>query len=301
MSTSANTSGNFIDPTVLGSLDNLEMRARVLVEGFLAGLHRSPKRGFSVEFTDYRHYHPGDDIRHVDWKLYGRTDKLYVRQYEDETNMRCHILLDSSASMGYASDGMSKLDYGRTLASALAYFIMRQRDAVGLTTFSDRLLERLPAMGRQPHLMRILRTLATQEAGSTTNIVRPLRELATGLKRKSLVMLITDMLEDEEQVIHTLRQLRAMGNEVIVFHVLDEQELHFNFSQSAEFVDMETDERHITTPGAIRASYLENLQRYLDYCRQECQRSGVDYCLMNTAEPLDKALYTYISRRGRVY
>ncbi len=295
------TSSNFIDPTVLGSLDNLEMRARVLVEGFLAGLHRSPKRGFSVEFTDYRQYYPGDDIRHVDWKLYARTDKLYVRQYEDETNLRCHILLDCSASMGYASGSMTKLDYGRTLASALAYFIMRQRDAVGLMTFSDHLHERLPARGRQPHLMRILRTLANIEAGSATDIVRPVEELAANLRRKSLVILISDLLDDEQRVIATLRQLRAMGNEVIVLHIMDDQEIHFSFNQSAEFVDMETGERHITTPGAIRSSYLENLQRYLDDCRQQCQRSGVDYCLMNTAEPLDRALYTYLSRRSRVY
>lgn len=294
------TQNNFIDPRVLGGLDNLELRARVIVEGFLAGLHRSPNRGFSVEFTDYRQYQRGDDLRHVDWKLYGRTDRLYIKQYEDETNLRCHVLVDSSASMAYGSSGMNKLEYARTLASALVYFIMRQRDAVGLITFDRQLRDYLPARARQPHMMHLLRTLAALEPGTTTDIVRPLKELAGNLKRRGLVVLISDLMEDEEQTITTLRQLRAMGNEVIVFHVLDPQELHFEFGDSSEFVDMETGETHITTPGAIRQSYLEQLEQYLDYCRRECQRGGVDYCLMDTSQPLDRALHTYLSRRARL-
>ena len=292
-------STNFIDPAVLATLDNLEMRARVIVEGFIAGLHKSPKRGFSVEFTDYRHYIRGDDMRHVDWKLYGRSDKMYIKQYEDETNTRCYILLDSSASMAYASSAMSKLEYGRTLASALAYFIMRQRDAVGLITFDDKVREYLPAMARHIHLLRILRTLNETSAQGQTNAVRPLQELAASLTKKSLVILISDMLEDEEQTIKTLQQLRAMGNEVIVFHVLDNQELYFNFNEASEFIDMETGESHLTSPQAIRNAYLDNLQRYLDECRKKCQSSGVDYCLLDTSQPLDKALASYLTRRTR--
>lgn len=290
---------NFIDPTVLATLDNLEMRARVVVEGFIAGLHKSPKRGFSVEFTDYRHYQQGDDLRHVDWKLYGRSDKLYIKQYEDETNVRCFILLDSSASMAYASGGMSKLEYGRTLASALSYFIMRQKDAVGLITFDDRIRDYIPAKSRQLHLIRILRSLHEVTAGSTTNTVRPLTELAMTLNRKSLVILISDMLEDEQATIKALQQLRAMGNEVIVFHVLDEQELHFNFNESTEFVDMESAETYITSPAAVRNAYLEHLNNYLADCKKRCQSSGVDYCLLNTSQPLDKALASYLAHRTR--
>jgi uncharacterized protein (DUF58 family) len=292
-------SNNFIDPAVLATLDNLEMRARVIVEGFIAGLHKSPKRGFSVEFTDYRHYIRGDDMRHVDWKLYGRTDKLYIKQYEDETNVRCFILLDSSASMGYASGSMSKLEYGRTLASALAYFIMRQKDAVGLITFDEKVRDYIPAKARQLHLLRILRSLNELEAGTTTDIVRPLTELAMSLNRKSLVILISDMLEDEQATIKALQQLRAMGNEVIVFHVLDDQELNFNFNESSEFIDMESAETHITSPAAVRNAYLENLNNYLNDCRKRCQSSGVDYCLLNTSQPLDKALASYLTRRTR--
>jgi uncharacterized protein (DUF58 family) len=290
---------NFIDPSVLATLDSLEMRARVVVEGFIAGLHKSPKRGFSVEFTDYRHYQQGDDLRHVDWKLYGRSDKFYIKQYEDETNVRCHILLDSSASMAYASDGMSKLEYARTLASALSYFIMRQKDAVGLITFDEKIRDYIPAQSRQLHLIRILRSLHELKAGTTTNIVRPLTDLAMSLNRKSLVILISDMLEDEQATIKALQQLRAMGNEVIVFHVLDDQELHFNFNESTEFIDLETAEKHITSPAAVRNAYLANLNNYLSDCKKRCQSSGVDYCLLNTSQPLDKALASYLARRTR--
>jgi uncharacterized protein (DUF58 family) len=291
----------FIDPTVLSSLDNLELRARVVVEGFVSGLHKSPHRGFSVEFTDYRHYYRGDDMRHVDWKLYARSDKFYIKQYEDETNVRCYVVLDSSASMGYASGAMSKLEYGRTLASALAYFIMRQRDAVGLITFDEQVNEYIPALCRQPHLIRILRVLAGLKAGARTDVVRPLSDLASNLNRKSMVILISDMLEDEEQIIKTLQRLRSMGNDVIVFHVLDDAELHFRFQEATEFIDAETSESFITQPQSIRAAYLENLGNYLEFCKKQCQSSGVDYCLLNTSQPLDTALYSYISRRARSF
>ncbi|MGJ8689912.1 MAG: DUF58 domain-containing protein [Gammaproteobacteria bacterium] len=293
----ANTT--FIDPSVLASLNNLEMRARVVVEGFISGLHKSPHRGFSVEFTDYRHYQQGDDMRHVDWKLYARSDKFYIKQYEDETNVRCYVLLDSSASMGYSSGGMSKMEYGKTLASALAYFITRQRDAVGLITFDEKVNEYIPALCRQPHLIRILRSLASLQAGAKTDIVKPLSDLAMNLNRKSLVILISDMLEGEEETIKTLQRLRAMGNDVIVFHVLDEAELSFSFQEATEFVDSETNESFITTPPAVRDAYLENLNNYLEYCKKACQRNGVDYCLLNTSKPLDTALYSYISRRAK--
>ena len=293
----ANTT--FIDPTVLASLNNLEMRARVVVEGFISGLHKSPHRGFSVEFTDYRHYYQGDDMRHVDWKLYARSDKFYIKQYEDETNVRSYVLLDSSASMGFGSGGMTKIEYAKTLASALAYFITRQRDAVGLITFDEKVNEYIPALCRQPHLIRILRTLAGLKAGAKTDIVKPLSDLAMNLNRKSMVILISDLLEDEEQTIKTLQRLRAMGNDVIVFQVLDEAELLFNFKEATEFVDSETDESFITTPPAVRDAYIDNLNKYLDYCKKKCQSSGVDYCLLNTSQPLDTALYSYISRRAK--
>ena len=292
---------NFLDPSVLAGLSNLELRARVVVEGFLSGLHKSPNRGFSVEFNDYRHYQRGDDMRHVDWKLYARSDKLYIKQYEDETNVRCVILLDTSASMAYSSGGISKLNYGITLASALSYFIMRQRDAVGLITFDDEILNYHPAKCRQPHLMQILRTLAQVESGKKTDVVKPLTDLAASLNKKSFVILISDMLDDEERIINTLQNLRGMGNDVITFQIMDDAELNFPFNEASEFIDMEDDESYITSPAAIRNAYLENLNEFLSYCRKQCQSSGVDYCLLNTAEPLDEALSNYMAKRAKSF
>ncbi len=290
---------NFLDPTVLAGLSNLEMRARVVVEGFLSGLHKSPQRGFSVEFNDYRHYCPGDDMRHVDWRLYARSGKLHVRQYEDETNVRCVILLDCSASMAYGSGALSKLQYGVTLASALSYFIMRQRDAVGLVVFDDTIREYIPPRCRQMHLLRILRALAKVEHGAGTDVVKPLADLATSLRKKSFVVLISDLLDDEQRVIGTLRNLRAMGHDVISFQLIDHAELEFPFTEATEFIDLESSESFITSPAAIRRSYLQHLNAFLDDCRKQCQASGVDHCLMDTAEPLDRALSAYLLRRAR--
>ncbi|MEX2130420.1 MAG: DUF58 domain-containing protein [Pseudohongiellaceae bacterium] len=292
---------NFLDPKILASVDNLELRARVVVEGFLSGLHKSPHRGFSVEFNDYRHYYTGDDMRHVDWKLYAKTEKFYIKQYEDETNVRCYIVLDASASMDYSSGGISKLEYGRTLASALAYFIMRQRDAVGLITFDNQIRDFIPARCRQPHLIRILRTLAKLETGLHTDVVKPLSDLAGHLRKKSVVILITDMLDDENRVISALQNLRSMGNDVITFQLIDDAELNFPFNEASEFIDLENNESYITSPAAIRNAYLKNLQVFLDYCRKQCQSSGVDYCLMNTSHPLDQALSSYISKRAKSF
>ncbi|GAB1260262.1 DUF58 domain-containing protein [Aurantivibrio plasticivorans] len=289
---------NFIDPKLLASVDNLELRARVTVEGFLNGLHRSPQRGFSVEFTDYRHYNQGDDTRHIDWKLYGRSNKLYIKQFEDETNSRCMILLDTSASMGFGSDGMTKLEYARTLAAAMAYFVMRQRDAVGLVTFSDDVKELIPAYYRKTHLLHILRTLVHTQPAQTTNVVKPLQTIANSLRSRSFVVLISDMLEGEVESIKLLQQLRAMGHEVILFHVMDNAELNFTFDNVAEFVDMETSQRMKATPGAIRDGYLDAVNEFIDYCKKQCQTHGVDYCLLNTQEPLDKALSAYLKARA---
>lgn len=292
---------NFLDPRVLASLDNLELRARVAVEGFLAGLHKSPHRGFSVEFNDYRNYFPGDDMRHVDWKLYARSEKFYIKQYEDETNVRCFIVVDTSASMDYTSGGISKLDYARTLASALAYFINRQRDAVGLITFDDKIREFIPAKCRQPHLIRILRALAHIESGTKTDAVKPLSDLAAHLSKKSLVVLITDLLDDEERVVSALQNLRSMGNDVITFQIMDNAELNFPFNEASEFIDLESNESYITSPAAIKQAYLANLNEFLDYCRKQCQSSGVDYCLINTDSPLDEALSSYMSKRAKSF
>ena len=296
----------FLQPSVLASISNMELRAKTVVEGFLNGLHKSPTRGFSVDFTDYRHYNSGDDIRRIDWKLYARSDKYYVKQFEDETNVRCHILLDCSASMGYQSAALSKLEYARTLASALAYFMMNQKDAVGLITFDEKIREHLPSRYRRGHLMRILRTLARVQPGNRTNFMKPVIDLAISLNRKSLIILISDLLDDqptdaEESVVKAIRKLRFKGNDVIVFHVMDNAELNFPFEQIAEFEDLESLETITTVPSAIRESYLQELNNFCSLCRKQCWNGGIDYHLLNTSEPMDSALSSYLMRRAKSF
>jgi uncharacterized protein (DUF58 family) len=292
---------SFLDPRVLASISNLELRAKTAVEGFVTGLHKSPYRGFSVEFTDYRHYHPGDDIRHVDWKVYARSGEYFIKQYQDETNLRCHILLDCSASMAYGSESISKLEYGRTLAAALSYFMVGQRDAVGLITFDDRLREYLPARYRRGHLMLILQALARVHPGEGTDLARPISELALGLNRRSMAIVISDLLDDEAAIVKGLQHLRFKGNDVLVFHVMDNAELTFPFERIAEFEDAENHETLAVAPQSIRKAYLQELEKFCGFYRQKCRASGIDYCLLNTAEPLDFALSSYLSKRAKSF
>ena len=292
---------SFLDPKVLAGISNLELRARTAVEGFLSGLHKSPHRGFSVEFTDYRHYNPGDDIRHVDWKIYARSGEYFVKQYQDETNVRCHILLDCSASMGYGSGAMTKLEYGRTLASALSYFMFGQKDAVGLTAFDDKIREYLPAKYRRGHLIQILRALAHVNPGKGTNLARSISDLAFGLNRKSMAIVISDLLDDEAAVVKGLQHLRFKGNDVIVFHIMDNAELTFPFERITDFEDSESHATVAVAPQSARETYLEELEKFCDFYRQKCRISGIDYCLLNTAKPLDIALSSYLSKRAKQY
>lgn len=288
-----------LDPAVLASISDLELRARITVEGFLAGLHRSPHRGFSTEFSDYRHYHPGDDMRYVDWKVYARSDKFYIKQFEDETNVRCSILLDASGSMDYGSNGLTKFEFARTLAAALAHFITGQRDAVGLITFDDQIQRYLPSRYCQGNLMQILRALAETTIGDRTDILKPLSNLTRSLSRRGLVILISDLLDDQGATLDGLQQLRAKGNDIIVFHVLDNAELTFPFDRIADFEDSETREIQKTVSQRVRNDYLREIERFCRFYKDKCRAGGMDYCLLNTSEPLDGALASYLAKRAR--
>jgi uncharacterized protein (DUF58 family) len=290
-----------LDPVTLASIKDLELRAKVAVEGFLAGLHRSPHRGFSSEFSDYRHYHPGDDMRYVDWKVYARSGKFYIKQFEDETNVRCYLLMDCSASMGYGSGPVTKLEFARTLASALAFFISGQQDAVGLITFDHKIQQHLPSRYRQGHLMRLLTALMETVVGEATDILQPVENLAHSLHRRGLVILISDLLDDDENTIKGLQLLRAKGNDVIVFHVLDDAELTFPFERLADFEDSETHEIQKALPQRVRDAYLQEMDRFCTYFKEKCRSAGIDYCLLNTSEPLDNALASYLSKRARSF
>ena len=292
-------STRFIDPAVLSRISNMELRARSVVEGFVAGLHRSPYKGFSVEFMSYRPYVPGDNLMHVDWKLYARTDRTYVKEFEDETNTSLHILLDVSRSMEYGSGEVTKRTYASFLAASLAYLVIRQRDAAGLTFFDDRILEHIPPRSTTGHLQTLLQFLEDVPSGGRTAVGKPLHELAEQRRKRGFVVLISDLLDEVEALIDGLQHFRYQGHEVMVFHVMDPQELSFEFSELVQFEDMETGERLLLASESARESYLENLERFRSTLRRQCGRMGVDYELLPTDRPLDFALFEYLAARSR--
>ena len=289
----------YLDFDTLGRLSNMQLLAKTVVEGFILGLHRSPYRGFSVEFAEYRQYVPGDEIRYLDWKLYGKTDRYYVKQFEEETNLNCHIVLDKSASMNYGSGTLTKLEYGSYLAASLAYFMMMQRDATGLVLFDTEIRTLLPARSRMPHLHLMLSALETLEPGGSTATGKPLHDLAEGIKKRGLVVLISDLYDEPADVLSGLQHFKFLGNDVIVFHLVDPAEMEFPFDRVTEFIDPETHERILTAPDSVRKHYLAEMDRFLGAYRQGCAELRVDYNLFETSTPLELALSEYLFQRIR--
>jgi uncharacterized protein (DUF58 family) len=289
----------FLDPEVLARLGSLELKARAVVEGLLSGLHRSPMKGFSVEFAEYRQYLPGDDLSAIDWKVYARTDRHYVKKFEEETNVDCHLLLDVSASMGYASGEVSKLEYGTLLAASLAYLMNRQRDAVGLTTFDETILSMVPPGVRPSHLRSILVTLDRLTLGRRTDVARPLHLLADAISKRGLIVFISDLLDEPERIIAGLRHFRFRGSEVIVFHLIDPAELTFPFERATRFRDVELGDEVMAVPSVVRREYLDALNSALDRYKRELGSEGIDYRVIDTSTPLEFALASYLSTRGR--
>ena len=289
----------FLDPAVLARLGTLELKARTVVEGFLSGLHRSPFKGFSVEFAEYRQYMPGDDLSSIDWKVYARSDRYYVKKFEEETNLNCYLLLDVSASMGYGSQGVTKLEYGSMLAASLAYLMQRQRDAVGLTTFDDAILTMMPPSARPSHVRSLLVTLDRLALGERTDVAKPLHQLADGIAKRGLVILISDLIDEPEHVIEGLRHFRFRGTDVVVFHVMDPAELTFPFTRASRFRDLEGGDELMAVPSVVREQYLGEVNGAIDRYRRELGGAGIDYRLLNTSEPLEFALMSYLSTRGK--
>lgn len=289
----------YLDPAVIARIGSMELRARAVVEGFLSGLHRSPAQGFSVEFSEYRQYMPGDDTALIDWKLYARSDRHYVKKFEEETNLECHLLLDVSGSMGYGSGGVTKLEYGAYLSASIAYLMNRQRDAVGLLAFADRVVEHVPASGRPGHLRRLLLALDALRADRGSDLSKPLDRLAEALSRRGMAVLVSDLLDDPAEVVRGLRHLRFRGVDVIVFHLLDPAELTLPFDAAARFRDMETGAELTAVPSAVRERYLQEVEAFISLYRRELQLAGIDYCLVDTSRPLDQALLAYLSARAR--
>jgi len=289
----------FLDPAVIARIGSMELRARTIVEGFLSGLHRSPYKGFSVEFAEYRQYMQGDDLSTIDWKVYARSDRYYVKKYEEETNLDCHLLLDVSGSMGYASASVTKLDYGCYLAASLAYLMTRQRDAVGLIAFDERIVTRLPASARPGHLHALLATLERLAPGARSDVSKPLHQLAEALTKRSMAVLVSDLLDEPEQVLKGLKHLRFRGTDVIVFHVLDAAELTFPFTRTTRFVDTESGDEIVAAPSAVRDDYLKKIGDLVAGYERELRVAGIDYVLVDSSKPLDFALLSYLSTRAK--
>ncbi len=289
----------YLDPVVVARIGSMELRARTVVEGFLIGLHRSPYKGVSVEFSEYRQYIPGDAVSLIDWKVYARSDRYYVKKFDEETNLECHLLLDVSGSMGFRSTGVTKHEYGSFLAASLAYLMNRQHDAVGLMAFADQVVTHHPPSARADHLRRLLLELDRLEPRDRSSVSRPLSQLAEALSRRGMVVLMSDLLDDPEQVIAGLRHLRCRGTDVVVFHLLDPAELAFPFERATRFQDLETDEEMTVVPAEIRAHYLRDIKGLVARYEKALKLVGIDYCLVDTSRPLDFALRSYLDARSR--
>ena len=282
--------GDFVDPATLMQLKSLELRAKHVVQGFMTGLNRSPYHGFSVEFTEYRQYTQGDDLRHLDWKLYARTDRYYLKRFEDETNLRCLLLLDASKSMNFGSIGYTKSEYARTLAATFAYFLSTQRDAVGLASFASEIMDFIPPRYRSGHLRRLLVSLEKTAEGSSTHLAKPLEQIAERLNKRGMLVLISDLLAPLETLEVSLGSLTVRGQDVVVFHILDPEELSFQFTTPELFIDLETDRRLYVDPVAIRREYLARFSEHLKAIEGICSRLGLVYHRLSTDTPLETAL-----------
>lgn len=290
---------NFIDPQALMAIKNLELRARVVVEGFWTGLHRSPYHGFSVEFTEYRQYSPGDDPRYLDWRLYARTDRYYIKKFQDETNLRCHLLVDNSRSMAYGSVGYSKQAYANTLAATLAYFLHLQGDAVGLLTFADTVRDYLPARHRKGHLRHLMLALERLPAGAATNLTAPLKRIVELVRKRGLMVLISDLLAPIDRLEKDLIALTASGHEVLLFHLLDPAELRLGLSRASIYFDLESGRDLFIEPDLIRKQYLAKLQAHNACAEAICQKLGAGYCRFPTDRPLELALFDFLRHHAQ--
>ena len=302
MSESLSDYRTYLNPSTISKLNSLELKARMVVEGFMVGLHKSPYHGFSVEFSQHRPYMQGDDLKNVDWKVFGKTERYFIKQYEEETNLKSHIILDTSRSMEYKSgDNISKLNYSVILAAALTYLMIKQQDAVGLALYSEKINKLLPPKSSRTYLQEILKQLSSLTAADKTNTASSLSEIAQKIQRRGLVIIISDFFDDVETVIKSLKSFSYKKNEVIVFQILDPLERSFSFGKDAIFKDMETLEEITTQPFQIQKAYRESMEEFTGKIKRECLNANFDYNLIDTSMPFDTALYTYIQKRSRLY
>lgn len=294
-------SKRFLHPEAIKRITHLELRARHIVEGFLAGMHRSPYFGQSVEFQQHREYVPGDDLRHVDWKVWARQDRVYVKQFEEDTNLRCTLLVDVSHSMQYGNGALNKYDYACTLAASLAYLVLKQHDAVGCVSFDDRIRVQVPIRSKRNHIQSIVESLDVSRPRGKTDMYSIFRSVAESTPRRGMMVLFSDLLADTEGTLRGLRLLRQRGHDVLVLHVMDDDELDFPFAGPTRFEGLESLDFLNCNPRALRDGYLEACQNFLDELRRQCARHTIDYALLRTSQPLDAALATFLSSRLGMY
>ena len=288
-----------IDPAALMKIKSLQARARVTVEGFIRGLHRSPFHGFSVEFSEYREYSPGDDPRYLDWRLYARSDRYFIKRFEDETNLRCYLVLDTSRSMGYGSGAYSKGEYATTLAATIAYFLATQRDAVGLLTFEDRITEFLLPRHRPGHLRRLMGILEREPSGKATDLAGPLEQIAATVRKRGLIILISDLLAPIDSFKTRLGYLRSRGHDVVVLRIVDPAEAEFRFEQAAMFRDSESGREIYVDPTSARDDYLRRFSEHGDLVKQSCIEQGIEFESIATDTPLEIVLFDLLKARMR--
>ncbi len=280
-------------------IKNLEMRAKIVVEGFMSGLHRSPYHGFSVEFTDYRQYTVGDDLRYLDWKLFARQDRYYIKRFEDETNLRCYLLVDMSSSMGFGSGEFNKYEYAKTMAATLAWFLNRQRDAVGLITFGDRIVDMIPPRYRAGHLRRLMVMLENSTSGKSTDLAAPLEQIAETVSKRGLVVLISDLLAPVDNFKKNLNYLRSRGHDVVILRTLDPAEIDFTFDQATMFQDLESGREIYVDPRSAANDYKRRFEAHEAAIKEACDHLGIDFFQIKTDQPLENSLFNLLQARAQ--
>ncbi len=292
----------YLQPEVISKISSLDLRAKYIVEGFMLGLHKSPYHGFSIEFSQHRPYMQGDSLKSIDWKIYGKTDRYFVKQYEEETNLKCYIAMDCSKSMNFSSKGnVTKFHYASMLAASLSFLMLKQKDAVSLTLYDETINKFLPPNASQIYLKEILFAISQATPSSKTETGKSLHTVAEKIKKRGLVIVISDFFDDPEAVISSLKHLRYNKNEVIVFHILDPIETAFGFKNDSVFVDLETGEEMTTQPHQIRKAYREAMDNFINSIKSNCLNFGIDYNLIETSANFDKALFSYLKKRSRLY
>ena len=290
----------YLNPSVINKIDNLSLRAKLVVEGFIIGMHKSPYHGFSVEFSEHRPYGFGDEIKYIDWKLWGKTDRFYIKQFEEETNLCCHLILDKSLSMDFGSDDLTKFQYSKSISAALSYLMIKQQDAVGLTTFDEKINTIIKPKSKASHLNLLLKTMHNSSTGGETNISNLLHGLAESINKKGLIILISDLLDDEHKVMESLRHFRYKGHEIIVFHIVDPKEKDLDYNQNINFIDLESNYNIIADSRLVKENYNKAFQKFSDYYKNECLRDKIDYNLVSTSDSLDKTLLKYLIKRSQL-